>query len=147
MQRLRREVESKLTGAEDIWVEDKYVGFVVHGRYAPLRVRRAVRAALDQTLAPVESRVRVLNGKNIWEVLPFEVKGKGAAVERILEGLGPGTLPLYVGDDLSDEVAFAALPRGVTVRIGKPGKTSARYWLRDPEEVRELLERLEEEIS
>ncbi|HET7841592.1 MAG TPA: trehalose-phosphatase [Terriglobia bacterium] len=147
MERLRREVESKFAGAEGVWVEDKYVGFVVHSRYAPQHERKAARAALDKSLAPVASRVRVLKGKNVWEVLPVEVRGKGAAVKRILEGLGPGVLPLYVGDDLSDEAAFEALPRGVTVRVGRRGKTSARYWLRDPEEVREFLERLEEEIS
>ncbi len=147
MERLRREVESRFADMEAVWVEDKYVGFVVHCRYAPPRERLAARAALDQALAPVQWKVRVLSGKNVWEVLPVEVQGKGAAVKRLLEGLGPGALPLYIGDDLSDEAAFEALPGGVTVRVGKPVRTRARYWLRDPEEVREFLERLRDELA
>ncbi len=147
MQRLRREVESKFAGAEGVWVEDKYVGFVVHCRYAPPRERQAARAALDQTLAPVQLKIRLLGGKGVWEVLPVEVQGKGAAVVGLMKGPGRNALPLYVGDDLSDEAAFEALPRGITVRVGKPAKTKARYWLRNPDEVREFLERLEGEIS
>jgi trehalose 6-phosphate phosphatase len=147
MQRLRREVESKLAGVEGVWIEDKYVGFVVHGRYAPARERRTARAALDQSIAAVQSRVRILKGKNVWEVLPMEVQGKGAAVRDLLDGLDGGALPIYVGDDLSDEPAFGALPRGITVRVGTPRKSEARYTMRDPDEVREFLERLAGEIS
>lgn len=147
MQRLRREVESKFSGAEGVWVEDKYVGFVVHFRYAPVRERRVARAALDQSLAPVQPKVRVLKGKSVWEVLPVEVQGKGEAVRSLLEGIDGGVLPVYAGDDLSDEAAFEVLPRGITVRVGKPRKTRARFGLRDPYEVLEFLERIEREIS
>ncbi len=147
MQRLRREVESKLAGVEGVWIEDKYVGFVVHGRYAPARERRTARAALKQSLAAIQFRVRVLKGKNVWEVLPVEVQGKGAAVRDLLDGLDRSALPIYVGDDLSDEAAFEALPRGITVRVGAPRKTRARYTMRHPNEVREFLERLAGEIS
>lgn len=147
MQRLRREVESKLAGVEGVWIEDKYVGFVVHGRYAPARERRTARTALKQSLAQIESRVRVLKGKNVWEVLPVEVQGKGAAVRSLLEGLDRSALPVYVGDDLSDESAFEVLPRGITVHVGTPRGTRARFSLRDPNEVRDFLERLEGEIQ
>jgi trehalose 6-phosphate phosphatase len=147
VQRLRHEVESKLAGAPGVWVEDKYVGFTVHCRLTPVRELGRARASLDEALAPYLSRVRILNGKKVWEVLPLEVKGKGAAVRGVLKETGGAALPIYAGDDLSDESAFEALPRGITVRVGSPRRTHARYKLCHPEEVCEFLERLGGEIS
>ncbi|MGE5326518.1 MAG: trehalose-phosphatase [Deltaproteobacteria bacterium] len=146
IQRLRREVESTLRGMTGVWIEDKYAGFTVHCRLSPPGVAKRAHAALKQVLASHLSRVRILDGKKVWEVLPREVKGKGEAVRAVLKEFGPA-LPVYAGDDFGDEAAFAALPRGITVRVGPPRRTHARYQLRDPEEMREFLERLEGEVS
>jgi trehalose 6-phosphate phosphatase len=146
MQRLGREVELRLQGLEGVWIEDKYVGFTVHCRQAPPDATRVAHARLKQVLASNLSRVRILSGKKVWEVLPLEVKGKGDAVRSVLKELGGVPLSIYAGDDLGDESAFKALPRGITVRVGTPRRTHARYQLRDPEEMREFLERLEGEL-
>lgn len=143
MQQLRRQVEANLAGLDGIWVEGKFISLAVHYRGASVAVTRRARAALCRVLAPVRSRIRVMAGKKIWEVLPLEVKGKGAAVRALLaKGPGPA-LAVYVGDDTTDEAVFEALPRGVTVRVGFSRSTRARYWLRDPGEVLEFLERME----
>jgi len=44
------------------------------------------------------------------------------------------------------ESGFAALPEGLTVRVGTRRTTAARFYLRDPEEVTSFLERMEEAI-
>jgi trehalose-phosphatase len=62
-------------------------------------------------------------------------------------GLRTPILPIYVGDDLTDEPAFVALRRGITVRVGNFSRTKARFRLRDPEEVCTFLKRMEEEVS
>ena len=64
----------------------------------------------------------------------------------VLAGLPASTLPIYVGDDVTDESAFTALKRGVTIRVGLPRRTRARFRLRNPLEVWEFLRRLEKEI-
>jgi trehalose-6-phosphatase len=51
-----------------------------------------------------------------------------------------------VGDDVTDERAFAAVPHGLTIRVGRKLLTRARYLLRDPEEVKLFLQELEVEI-
>jgi trehalose-6-phosphatase len=51
-----------------------------------------------------------------------------------------------VGDDLSDEAAFAALPDGVGIRVGGAGPTRARYRLEGWEQVRHFLEKLKAEF-
>jgi trehalose-phosphatase len=145
--RLRRKVESALADLEGVWVEDKFIIFVVHYRRASGATVRRARAILREIVATARSKVRVMEGKKVWEVLPREVKGKGAAVRALLAELKGRPLPIYVGDDTTDEAAFAALPRGLTIRVGFQRPTRARFELRNPAEVREFLKRLEAEIA
>ena len=147
VRRLRRAVEAKLAGLEGVWVEDKFISFAVHYRSAPGAAVRKARAVACELLVPVQRKFRVMEGKKVWEILPREVEGKGAAVRALVAELRAPVLPIYVGDDTTDESAFEALPRGVTVRVGVPRRTRARYELRNPDEVREFLERLEAEIA
>ena len=67
---------------------------------------------------------------------------KGAAVRDILSEAPPGTVAAYLGDDLTDEDAFRAMPEGalgVLVRYEwRPTEASA--WLRPPEELLDFLD-------
>ena len=91
--------------------------------------------------------LHLLKGKKIWELLPRAIVGKGFATQGLIEGLPADTLPIVIGDDTSDESAFAVLRYGLAVHVGARTKTKATFCLRDPGEVREFLERLEEVIS
>jgi trehalose 6-phosphate phosphatase len=146
LRRLARRATQLLQHLPGIWVEDKGISFVVHYRDAPRASIRRARDVVRETVDLCKAHVRVLDGKKVWEVLPRAVAGKGAAVRALLAELPAPALPLYVGDDVTDESAFAALRRGITVRVGPPHPTRARFRLRDPEEVRVFLERLEREI-
>jgi len=143
-QRMLTQPLGKLPG---IRIEDKEFSFAVHYRGAPPDVVRRARTIIRDILIPLEPDLRLLEGKKIWEVLPREVEGKGAAVCGALKALPRSSLPIYVGDDITDESAFAVLPRGITVRVGRARHTKARYKLRNPDEVRDFLERLEVELS
>ena len=91
--------------------------------------------------------LRLLKGKKIWELLPRAIVGKGATAQTLLAGLPSNTLPIFIGDDTSDESAFAVLGQGLAVHVGGQTKTKAAFCLRDPREVREFLERLDKLIS
>ncbi len=55
---------------------------------------------------------------------------KGAAALWIMKSAGLAhALPISLGDDASDEDAFAALDHGITVRVGETGQTLAKYRL------------------
>jgi trehalose-phosphatase len=137
----------QLAGQEGIWIEDKGAALGIHYRGAsPATVRRA-RQRLLRALVPFQPNLRLLSGKKIWEVLPQEIKDKGAAVREVLQDLPGRTLAWVVGDDTTDEAMFAAVPRGVTVHVGKRQRTHARFYLRNPGEVKELLQRLEAELN
>ena len=130
-----------------IWIEDKGLGLAVHYRgAAPGAVRRA-RLMVGRILGPLKPHLYLQRGKKVWEILPREIIGKGGAVQALLANASRSTLPIYIGDDASDESAFAQLEPGVTVRVGPPRRSAARYRLRDPQEVRRFLERMVLEIT
>ena len=95
-------------------------------------------------------RLRLTQGRMVLEVRPTIKWDKGRALEFLLESLGladcASVLPVYIGDDRTDEDAFKALRRrgqGVGILVSKhPKETTANYSLREPAEVMEFLLRL-----
>jgi trehalose-phosphatase len=143
----RRLLTEQLGFLPGIRVEDKGISLAVHYRGATSGAARLGRSILHKTLKPFEPYLQVLKGKKVWEVLPPEVQGKGRAVRLLLADLPRGTLPIYIGDDTTDESAFAELRGGITVRVGKHRRTKARFYLRNPDEVVAFLQALEAEIT
>src|SRR5262249_5443389 len=65
---------------------------------------------------------------------------KGEAVKWIAAHVHqPKALVVFVGGDPTDEDAFAALPDGVTIRVGPAVETAAKYHLDGPDGVRKFL--------
>lgn len=112
-----------------VWVEDKPVSLAMHTRPAPPEVGTAVRAAV---LAGPGSwpGVHVTTGKEVVE-LAVAAADKGVAVRALREAAGADAV-LFLGDDVTDENAFAVLSGpDVGVKIG-PGDTTARFRVPDP---------------
>jgi trehalose 6-phosphate phosphatase len=108
-------------------IEDKGESVALHYRQAP----EAGAAALEEALA-IEAgsggALRLVPGKMVVELVPAGAD-KGAAVLALLD-LPPfrGRVPVFAGDDVTDEAGFAAVNRlgGLSVRVGPaPGATSA----------------------
>jgi trehalose 6-phosphate phosphatase len=68
---------------------------------------------------------------------------KGDAVRDLIEAAHPEILPIYLGDDITDEDAFQALgAQGFSIRVGADDRPShARFRLDSPKEVAEFLKR------
>src|SRR3989304_3256421 len=57
-------------------------------------------------------------------------------------------LPIYVGDDQTDETAFKSLrKKGITIRVGKSKKTFADYYLKGYWEISRLLQQVQEFVE
>ncbi|KAF2311719.1 hypothetical protein GH714_026360 [Hevea brasiliensis] len=95
-------------------------------------------------------RLRLTHGRKVLEVRPVINWDKGKAVTFLLESLGlsncDDVLPIYVGDDRTDEDAFKVLRErncGFGILVSSvPKETNAFYSLRDPSEVMEFLKSL-----
>jgi trehalose-phosphatase len=83
-------------------------------------------------------------GKKIFELQPRLDWHKGKAVLWLLQALALNStevVPLYIGDDVTDEDAFVALADcGIGIVVAEaPRPTSAQYALKNPDEVRAFL--------
>jgi alpha,alpha-trehalase len=142
------ELEAALADIPGSLVENKRYSLSVHYRLvAPERVG-ALELAVDAALARHPNLDKRL-GKKVFELRPGLAWDKGRAVRWLLEtidGQRTSVLPVYVGDDVTDEDAFAALAGdGVGVLVSEDAReTAATHRLRDTEEVRRFLARLAE---
>ncbi|KNA17803.1 hypothetical protein SOVF_076230 [Spinacia oleracea] len=95
-------------------------------------------------------RLRLTHGRKVLEIRPVINWNKGKAVEFLLESLGLSdsdeVLPIYVGDDRTDEDAFKFLReenRGYGILVSSiPKESNAFYSLKNPSEVMEFLKAL-----
>jgi trehalose 6-phosphate phosphatase len=145
--RLRSALKSLPADIPGIRVEEKGVSFGIHFRGASAQATRRAQVWTRQFLLGIRADFTVIHGNRAWEIVPRQVKGKGLALREIMKDLRPPFLPIYLGDDLTDEPAFKVLRRGITIRVGPASPTSAHFRLRDPAEVRAFLERLEEDVQ
>ena len=146
IEKVKNVLAATLGSVPGVWIEDKDYTVAVHYRGAPEQVRSIVAASVYRAVEPWRRVLRIVPGKCVWEVAPRGLADKGVAVLRELAGLRCKALPVYVGDDYSDEAAFAALPRGVGIRVGGLGPTRARYRLEGSEQVHDFLEKLRVEL-
>ncbi len=136
-----------LPASPGIHLEDKGGVLAVHYRNARLEEVRIARQVVLIARDQFRPGLRLLKGKKIWELLPAAIPGKGPITRFLLAAMPAGTLPIFIGDDASDESAFAVLRHGLAVHVGNQVKTKAQFTLRDPAAVREFLERLEALVS
>jgi trehalose-phosphatase len=138
-------LKRNLDGIPGVRVEYKGLSASVHYRMAPPATVRAVERIVAQEAIPGGSPFRWATGKRVFDILPRTDWNKGAAVGWIGEHAPGGQrLPIYLGDDRTDEDAFHRLPEGITIHVGDPpGNTCARYYVADPAQVSVFLAWLE----
>lgn len=148
--RLLEAVADRLVGREaeaagaGVLIEDKTWTATLHVR--PRGDTRRLSAVEARLRDLVEAAGFVLrSGHASWEIRPSDAFDKGDALRHVIDAI-PGAAAervLYVGDDVTDEDAFRALPAAVTARVGDGDvETAARYRLAGPVEVYEMLEAL-----
>ncbi|HXO21220.1 MAG TPA: trehalose-phosphatase [Thermoanaerobaculia bacterium] len=143
------ELRRVLQGIPGILVEDKRFAVAVHYRLVAEADLPRIERAVDTALA-ARPELRKAGGKKVFELRPSLDWDKGKALAWLLDRLAKDSktplLPVYIGDDVTDEDAFRAIgSNGITVLVAdEPRETAAGYSLRNPDEVRQLLERLAE---
>ncbi len=143
------ELRDRLGSIPGIVVEHKRFGVAVHYRNAARNrvgeVAAAVRAAGRR------DALRVTTGREVIELRPDMDWDKGKTLRWVMEHLteaGSGPLvPVYVGDDITDEDAFDAISDDgvpILVRHNEDGDraTAARFALDTPAQAAEFTDRL-----
>jgi trehalose-phosphatase len=141
-----KELREKLAGIAGALIERKCFSIAAHYR----NVNESDFPKLERGVSEIATRhrkLRRIDGKKVYELLPNIDWDKGKAVLWLLENLGldcANGRPIYVGDDRTDEDAFRALgQRGVGILVSEqPRPTAASYSLKDPAEVGRFLREL-----
>jgi len=140
------ELRDTLAQIPGLRLEHKRFGVAVHYREVePNRVGQIV--AETHRLAQRDG-LKVTNGRKVVELQPDVDWNSGAALDWIRARVDPSgsLLPMYIGDDLTDEEAFDAIRFGgvgIVVRHSEDGdrRSAARFSLETPDQVGEFLQR------
>ncbi|HSN55978.1 MAG TPA: trehalose-phosphatase [Candidatus Sulfomarinibacteraceae bacterium] len=152
LDRAETELSGELEGIDGAWVERKKFAVAVHFRQVDEANEDDVRRAVEEVHHRHEDRLKMSGGKKIFELRPAVDWHKGRALAWLLGELGldgPDTLPMYIGDDVTDEDAFRELgDRGLAILVGEgAGPTFADHRLVDPDEVRLFLVQVAEAVG
>ncbi|MFQ5521000.1 MAG: trehalose-phosphatase [Candidatus Methylomirabilia bacterium] len=129
-------------------IEPKALSVAVHYRNAAPGTAGRLEILLERAIHQRRSRLRILRGKKVFEVLPRIRWNKGECAlwirDRIRAPLPSPVTMLYMGDDRTDELAFEVLAgKAITVKIGfERTRSAAAYRLPDAAEVQRLLSEL-----
>ncbi len=144
MHRKARHLAEQLQGVQ---LEDKRHAVALHCRRVPWQMPALQRAA--EALIGELPGYELQPGNLVVEIKPAGMD-KGRVVAELLE-LPPfaGRTPIYVGDDLTDEHAFATanLENGVSVRVGSREPTLAQFTLPSPDAVHAWLTRVKDAMQ
>ena len=141
------ELAAELAEITGVAVEHKRFAVAVHYRNAAPEAASTVAAAVHR--AGSRHGLKVTAGRKIVELRPKLDWDKGKTLEWITDRIASTEplLPIYIGDDLTDEDGFDAVLHdgiGIVVRHDEDGdrSTAARFSLSDPTQVLQFIERL-----
>ncbi|XP_043711353.1 probable trehalose-phosphate phosphatase J [Telopea speciosissima] len=146
-----KELDEKTKSIPGVKVENHKFCASVHFRCVDEK-RWSALAELVGSVLKDYPKLRLTQGRKVLEIRPTIKWDKGKALEFLLESLGfancKDVLPVYIGDDKTDEDAFKVLKdrgQGFGILVSKfPKDTNASYSLQEPSEVMDFLQRLVE---
>ncbi|XP_060203813.1 probable trehalose-phosphate phosphatase 2 [Lycium barbarum] len=149
IEKMLNELEETTSEINGALVEDNRFCISVHYRHV-LQEDFGLLEKKVQAVVAKYSGFHLTRGKKVMEIRPSIKWNKGDALLYLLETLGftnsSDVLPIYIGDDRTDEDAFKVLKsrgQGYPIIVSSnPRETLASYSLRDPSEVLSFLIRL-----
>jgi trehalose 6-phosphate phosphatase len=127
--RMQREARALAARFAGVRLEDKQQAIALHCRQSPAQLQQVHEAAVK--LAATLPGYELQAGHRVLEFKPGGMD-KGRAVRELLQhDPFAGRLPVYLGDDLTDEHAFDAVNRahGLSIRVGDRQPSAARFTL------------------
>lgn len=138
---LRTRLRRVCRGYSGSLLENKGVGIALHYRRVQGRSVKKLLHEAKRMIAPFQGRrlVTATESKKTLDIRPMVAWHKGYWAKFLCKKLGKLLFPIYVGDDLTDEDAFRMLRHGITITVGKKGRSTAQYYCRNIKQVRLFL--------
>lgn len=146
MEEVEKTLSNEVKGIEGCLVEPKGFSVAVHYRLVSEEHVSGVETIVDR-IVDADGRLKKATGKKVFEIRPALDWDKGKALNVLrcaLEDDLSETVPIYIGDDVTDEDAFAVVrDQGIGILVSPaPKPTAATYSVQAPWEVFEVLDRL-----
>lgn len=147
IEQIKPEWQALLQDNQNLYLEDKGWSLAIHGRFASEKETEKVFVKAKQIANQhiIQNMLNLLGGNKFLEVCPI-IAAKPKAIEYILKKKpAPGSIPVYLGDDDKDELAFSTILQhgGIPIVVAAEERTSqALYRLPTPQAVRAWLEDL-----
>jgi trehalose-phosphatase len=148
LKRLEQRLRDRLASIDGVLIENKGLTLSIHYRLAKETAVKKIKKLFLEAIESGEVRdnLQITEGKKVLEVRPPVEWNKGKAIEWLLEIYGKlGSLPIFAGDDITDEDGFRVLRKvgGISIFVGEDTASSAAdYYLDSPEQMRRWLEKL-----
>jgi len=145
--RMRAAVQALAARLDGVQLEDKQHAMALHCRRAPQHLP-ALREAAEAVAARLPG-YELQPGNLVMEFKPAGMDKGSAVAELLQQPPFAGRLPVYLGDDLTDEHAFATVngAGGISVRVGWREPSHARFTLPSPAAVQAWLERVRDALG
>jgi len=147
LKQIKNDLNKKISIIKGAFVEDKGLSLSLHYRLVDKKNIPQVKTVFHETiiLYLVRNKIKIKTGKMVLEVRPPLEWDKGKMVLWLLARQKVAlkdkeVVPVYIGDDKTDEDAFKVLKnKGITIFVGNPKPSYAQYYLKDTNEVKEFL--------
>lgn len=137
----RERVAEAVRPLDGVRMEDKGIALAMHYRTAP-HLEGPLRASISRLASMLPVGYEVLEGESVLEIKPHS-HDKASAVEAFMqEPPFTGRLPIFIGDDVTDQDGFAAVRRFNGLAIGVGEAAGAQWRLANPTAVRRWLQSL-----
>ncbi len=147
LQAIKLELQATVSSYKGAFIEDKGLTLSVHFRLVELEgiieLRNKMRAVVLSY--SMKNMIKIRSGKMVFEISPPVLWDKGKAVFWLMDRWRTmledySAVPLYCGDDETDEDAFRILAdKGITIVVEAHDDSAAQYFLNTQEEVNNLL--------
>ncbi|MFZ2627369.1 MAG: trehalose-phosphatase [Rugosibacter sp.] len=136
---LKRRLSILSSSHRGLLLEDKGLTLAIHYRHAP-HLASYIHRQMYLWLAESGLPLQLQKGRYVLELKPV-IQDKGTAIAAFMQQMPfYGRLPVFIGDDITDEHGFKMVNRlgGHSIKVGK-GQTCARWRLPDVAAVRRWL--------
>lgn len=127
-----------------MFLEDKRISLAIHYR----KVKQSQLAGFKKEAREIikslnQKDLMLVEGKKVFELRPRLNWNKGHFVKFISRHLQlkqkKHLLPVYVGDDTTDEDVFKMSQRTITIRVGKKKNSGAKYYIKNQKQINRFL--------
>ncbi|MBP9757305.1 MAG: trehalose-phosphatase [Candidatus Pacebacteria bacterium] len=128
-------------------IEDKGKSYAIHYRRLSHKQAEAFVSEAGTVLAPyiLSGKIRVINDLSTFDLVPHSGRTKGQCAREMYAALKrhKNAVPVYIGDGVTDEDAFAAFQRsGITIRVGRSRTSHAQYYFSSRSDVDNFLTKI-----